>query len=284
MYVNTAQEFDGSDAGARPDEAVSWGKIKAGGDSVKVRWKYNFFFGVSIALSLPFGDDDDDCAGEYGLIKQLWGGENVGLCRGHSRVSTYCGGYVCKGRARQRGLSETVSAVESEMQGVYAEATVLFPLILAALHTGLELGKCTSNHLIGPLTEIQLGVGGVVRKYSSKETHLAALKSAYNYMEPRCADNPRIQIRLQPWEKKYDINEYHIWRWYQKRDLDKNERIRAKEFRRRRILYSYKQHPNAKSRPVSHSAFTFPSRTPNSINENTPYPPNDQNQSRSSKA
>lgn len=36
VYVNTAQEFDGSDAGARPDEAVSWGKIKADGDSVKV--------------------------------------------------------------------------------------------------------------------------------------------------------------------------------------------------------------------------------------------------------
>lgn len=37
VYINTAQEFDGSDAGARPDEAVSWGKIKVGGDSVKVR-------------------------------------------------------------------------------------------------------------------------------------------------------------------------------------------------------------------------------------------------------
>ena len=36
VFVNTAQEFDGSDAGARPDEAVSWGKIKVGGDSVKV--------------------------------------------------------------------------------------------------------------------------------------------------------------------------------------------------------------------------------------------------------
>ena len=36
VYINTGQEFDGSDAGARPDEAVSWGKIKAGGDSVKV--------------------------------------------------------------------------------------------------------------------------------------------------------------------------------------------------------------------------------------------------------
>ncbi|NXN73174.1 DHYS synthase, partial [Himantopus himantopus] len=28
VYVNTAQEFDGSDSGARPDEAVSWGKIR----------------------------------------------------------------------------------------------------------------------------------------------------------------------------------------------------------------------------------------------------------------
>ena len=37
VYINTAQEFDGSDAGARPDEAVSWGKIRIGGDSVKVR-------------------------------------------------------------------------------------------------------------------------------------------------------------------------------------------------------------------------------------------------------
>ena len=40
VYINTAQEFDGSDAGARPDEAVSWGKIKVGGDSVKVTILY----------------------------------------------------------------------------------------------------------------------------------------------------------------------------------------------------------------------------------------------------
>lgn len=37
VYINTAQEFDGSDAGARPDEAVSWGKIKSDAKSVKVR-------------------------------------------------------------------------------------------------------------------------------------------------------------------------------------------------------------------------------------------------------
>lgn len=36
VYVNTAQEFDGCDSGARPDEAVSWGKIKPEATPVKV--------------------------------------------------------------------------------------------------------------------------------------------------------------------------------------------------------------------------------------------------------
>ncbi|KAF5812177.1 putative deoxyhypusine synthase [Helianthus annuus] len=37
VFINyTAQEFDGSDSGARPDEAVSWGKIRASAKSVKV--------------------------------------------------------------------------------------------------------------------------------------------------------------------------------------------------------------------------------------------------------
>jgi deoxyhypusine synthase len=36
VLVNTGQEYDGSDSGARPDEAVSWGKIKPDGESVKV--------------------------------------------------------------------------------------------------------------------------------------------------------------------------------------------------------------------------------------------------------
>lgn len=36
VYINTGQEFDGSDSGARPDEAISWGKIRAGAKSVKV--------------------------------------------------------------------------------------------------------------------------------------------------------------------------------------------------------------------------------------------------------
>jgi deoxyhypusine synthase len=36
VFINTAQEFDASDGGARPDEAVSWGKIRKTGTSCKV--------------------------------------------------------------------------------------------------------------------------------------------------------------------------------------------------------------------------------------------------------
>ena len=36
VYINTSSEFDGSDSGARPDEAVSWGKISTEAKPVKV--------------------------------------------------------------------------------------------------------------------------------------------------------------------------------------------------------------------------------------------------------
>ena len=36
IFINTGQEFDGSDSGASPDEAVSWGKIKMDARPVKV--------------------------------------------------------------------------------------------------------------------------------------------------------------------------------------------------------------------------------------------------------
>ncbi|KAK1289459.1 Deoxyhypusine synthase [Acorus calamus] len=36
VFINTAQEFDGSDSGARPDEAISWGKINIAAKKVKI--------------------------------------------------------------------------------------------------------------------------------------------------------------------------------------------------------------------------------------------------------
>ena len=36
VYVNTAQEYDGSDSGARVEEAITWGKVKVNAPSVKI--------------------------------------------------------------------------------------------------------------------------------------------------------------------------------------------------------------------------------------------------------
>ncbi|OJJ80308.1 deoxyhypusine synthase [Aspergillus glaucus CBS 516.65] len=51
VYINTAQEFDGSDAGARPDEAVSWGKIKTDANSIKVHAEATVVFPLIVAAS-----------------------------------------------------------------------------------------------------------------------------------------------------------------------------------------------------------------------------------------
>ncbi|KAJ1517407.1 Deoxyhypusine synthase [Coelomomyces lativittatus] len=49
VFINTGQEFDGSDAGARPDEAVSWGKIQMKGESVKVYADATLVFPLLVA-------------------------------------------------------------------------------------------------------------------------------------------------------------------------------------------------------------------------------------------
>jgi len=49
VYINNAQEFDGSDAGARPDEAVSWGKILPKASSVKVFGDATIIFPLLVA-------------------------------------------------------------------------------------------------------------------------------------------------------------------------------------------------------------------------------------------
>lgn len=44
VFLNTASEWDGSDSGARPDEAVSWGKIKMDSTPVKIYGEASFVF------------------------------------------------------------------------------------------------------------------------------------------------------------------------------------------------------------------------------------------------
>ncbi|KIR54595.1 deoxyhypusine synthase [Cryptococcus gattii Ru294] len=51
VYINTGQEYDGSDSGARPDEAVSWGKIRAGAESVKVYADATLVFPLVVAAT-----------------------------------------------------------------------------------------------------------------------------------------------------------------------------------------------------------------------------------------
>ncbi len=52
VYINNAQEFDGSDSGARPDEAVSWGKILPQASSVKVFGDATILFPLIVAKAL----------------------------------------------------------------------------------------------------------------------------------------------------------------------------------------------------------------------------------------
>jgi len=49
VYINTAQEFDASDAGALPDEAVSWGKLTKECESVKVYGDATILFPLIVA-------------------------------------------------------------------------------------------------------------------------------------------------------------------------------------------------------------------------------------------
>ena len=52
ISINTAQEFDGSDSGARPDEAVSWGKIRPEANPVKIYADATILFPLLLAQTL----------------------------------------------------------------------------------------------------------------------------------------------------------------------------------------------------------------------------------------
>lgn len=62
VYINTAQEFDGSDAGARPDEAVSWGKIKMDAKSVKVYCEATAVFPMIVAATFAKPESEEGSA------------------------------------------------------------------------------------------------------------------------------------------------------------------------------------------------------------------------------
>eukprot|EP00469_Lotharella_globosa_P008337 CAMPEP_0167781766 /NCGR_PEP_ID=MMETSP0111_2-20121227/6119_1 /TAXON_ID=91324 /ORGANISM="Lotharella globosa, Strain CCCM811" /LENGTH=425 /DNA_ID=CAMNT_0007672473 /DNA_START=12 /DNA_END=1289 /DNA_ORIENTATION=+ len=49
VFINTGQEFDGSDSGARPDEAISWGKIRIDAKPVKVYGDASLIFPLLVS-------------------------------------------------------------------------------------------------------------------------------------------------------------------------------------------------------------------------------------------
>lgn len=49
VYVNTGNEFDGSDSGAKTDEAITWGKIKANAPQAKVHGDATIIFPLIVA-------------------------------------------------------------------------------------------------------------------------------------------------------------------------------------------------------------------------------------------
>lgn len=51
VFINTGQEFDGSDSGAKPDEAVSWGKIRLTATPVKVYADASLVFPLLVSQS-----------------------------------------------------------------------------------------------------------------------------------------------------------------------------------------------------------------------------------------
>jgi len=51
VFINTGIEFDGSDAGARPSEALSWGKLRLDSQSVKIWADATLVFPIIVAES-----------------------------------------------------------------------------------------------------------------------------------------------------------------------------------------------------------------------------------------
>jgi deoxyhypusine synthase len=49
VFINTGSDFDGSDSGAKPDEAISWGKIKIDAKPVKLQAEATLVFPLIVA-------------------------------------------------------------------------------------------------------------------------------------------------------------------------------------------------------------------------------------------
>ncbi len=60
VYINTGEEFDGSDSGARIDEAISWGKVKPRSPAVKVHCDATIAFPLLVAATFARRDSGSE--------------------------------------------------------------------------------------------------------------------------------------------------------------------------------------------------------------------------------
>ena len=49
VFVNTGQEFDGSDTGAKPSEAVSWAKLRPDSNPIKIYGEASLIFPLLVS-------------------------------------------------------------------------------------------------------------------------------------------------------------------------------------------------------------------------------------------
>jgi len=59
VFINTAHSWDGSDSGAKPDEAISWGKIKLNAKPIKIHGDATFIFPLIVAGTFAHPDFHD---------------------------------------------------------------------------------------------------------------------------------------------------------------------------------------------------------------------------------
>jgi deoxyhypusine synthase len=65
VFINTGSDFDGSDSGAKPDEAISWGKIKIDAKPVKLQAEATLVFPLIVASTFA-KDFHSSCSSSTG--------------------------------------------------------------------------------------------------------------------------------------------------------------------------------------------------------------------------
>jgi deoxyhypusine synthase len=60
VYITTAQEYDASDSGGNPQEAITWAKIKVNAPNVKIRAEASLIFPLLVAATFKKKYDEKD--------------------------------------------------------------------------------------------------------------------------------------------------------------------------------------------------------------------------------